>query len=96
MTAVTLTSAGAVFYSQGDEDAFFAWLGRIPAVEGVHRHDVRLKSGAPCEADLRELLAAFYRYSLNMAQFAQLETAENTAWFRKPGAYWYAAVFEPL
>ena len=88
-----------MYYSQSDEDAFFAWLQSIPGVtkvvgtpEGLR---VKLRSKRLSESALRSLLALHQRYSLRMAELAQFETAANTVWFRSPHAYWHAAVFGP-
>ena len=94
----TLVSNGPLYYSQGDEDAFFAWLQHIGCVnrvrgEGATLH-ILLKTRTVSDAELRELIALFHRYQLEKRPLAQFLTTENRAWFRDDeGSYWYRDVF---
>jgi hypothetical protein len=45
------------------------------------------------EADLRDLLALFWRYNIPMVQLAQFRNSNNKAWFASPKMYWYEEVF---
>jgi hypothetical protein len=85
------------YYSPSDEATFFNWLQSVPGVlrvvgtsEGLV---VTLRSRRVSQSALRELLALHFRYDLPMRALAQFETAENTAWFRSPQAYWHTKVF---
>jgi hypothetical protein len=94
---LTHVEKGVHFYHPNDERAFFEWLSRIPCVkgyygEGVDGLVVRLRR-RPGKDDLRQLLALWYRYGVNMRQLAKFETAENRSWFRNPRGYWYRGVF---
>jgi hypothetical protein len=85
------------YYSQSDEDAFYAWLQSIPGVlRVVGTADglvVTLRSKRLSQAALRELLAIHYRYGLPMQTLSQFETAQNRSWFRARHTYWYPSVF---
>jgi hypothetical protein len=83
--------------SQRDEAAFFYWLKRIPgvfAVTGsVRTLTVRIEGRRLSDEALREFLALFRRYRIEMRQLARFETTANRRWFRKRSAYWYRGVF---
>jgi hypothetical protein len=94
----TLQVRGPRFFSSGDEDVFFDWLGRIRCVEEVRGEgealQVLFKSAAVSDPDLRELIAVFQRYRLDPSQLKQFLTAENAGWFRDdPQAYWHSDIF---
>jgi hypothetical protein len=91
-----LIASSVRYGSEGDERAFFEWLGRIGCVGkcyGVVRDLRILLKRPPSDAELRELIAIFDRYGVDMAQLAALETKDNVGWFRKPGTYWHHSVF---
>ena len=94
---LTRLEQGVVFYHENDELIFLEWLSRIPCVEccdGDGRYGLiaRLKR-RPGKDDLRQLLAVFRRYGVDMRQLAKFETAKNRAWFCDPKMYWHKAVF---
>ncbi len=91
-----LIATGVRFYHESDERAFFDWLSRIACVErfeGESRDLVIHLSRAPSDDDLRELAAFFYRYKVDMRQFASLSTGSEKSWFRDPKLYWHRRVF---
>lgn len=91
-----LVATGVLYHSRLDEDAFFGWLKRISCVsefKGVGRDLWITLRRAPNDDDLRELIALFHRYKVDMRQLAAFETPENSTWFRKPGTFWHRAVF---
>lgn len=48
----------------------------------------------PSDKDLRELVALFFRYNVNMKPLAALRTKRNARWFSdNPDAFWYKKVF---
>ncbi len=86
------------FFSRKDEDAFFAWIKSIECIDNIiakgdelylnivsiHLHD----------QDLRDLLALFYRYKIDMKQLGQFLNKNNSLWFFKnKKAYWHTRVF---
>jgi hypothetical protein len=91
---LTLTdiNEGVVFYHPYDERAFFEWLARIPCVASYDVGEVILKR-RPGQDDLRQLLALFHRYGVDMRQLAKFESAKNRSWFSDPIQYWHHAVF---
>lgn len=86
------------FFSEGDETAFFGWLKNLNFVESVQgREDnifVEVDHSAVDEESLRELLAIFHRYCIDMRQLIVFDSDEFSDWFRRTDAYWYKAVFE--
>lgn len=86
------------FYSSHDEAAFFQWLQKndcIDAIEGIG-NELHLSIAADelHDHDLRELLAVFYRYKIDMAQLKRFLTPENKKWlYDNKKAYWYKRVF---
>ena len=88
---------GPTYYSEYDEDAFFAWLQRIPAVRsvrGVGRDLViEVRSRRMPNTSLHELIALFTRYKMSHRELAQFESAANSSWLREPGTYWQRSMF---
>ncbi|MDD2721945.1 MAG: hypothetical protein PHH47_11625, partial [Gallionella sp.] len=81
------------YYSQLDEDAFFAWAQKIPCVTSIEGGFLHIKSKRLSESDLRDLVAIMHRYKIPMQQLRQFCTAANERWFRAEGSYWYKSVF---
>ena len=73
------------------------WLDKLDCVADYRGHGVDLliglKSHELDDTSLRELLALFRRYSVEMSQLAAFESDANRAWFRDSRAYWYSKVF---
>lgn len=46
------------------------------------------------DVDLRELIALFHRYKVDMRPLAVFETSKNAAWFRDSRAFWHDEVFD--
>ena len=63
---------GPTYFSQNDETAMFEWLGRMAVLRDVtgEGHDliIRLKR-APTDNQLRDLLALFFRYQMDMRRW---------------------------
>jgi len=93
---IVLTARRVVYYHENDETAFFEWLARMPFVESFEGAGwdlwITLKR-KPNQYDLRELLAFFQRYKIDMKQLARFENSRNRTWFRDPKKYWYRRVF---
>lgn len=86
------------FFSQKDEDAFFNWIKQIPAIreyKGVYNQlDLFMKSKRISNRDLRELIALFYRYNIDMKQLKVFLNKENKNWFfENKIAFWHDRVF---
>jgi hypothetical protein len=87
---------GPTYFSENDETAMFEWLGRISVVQDVTGEGcdliIRLKR-APTDNQLRDLLAVFFRYQMDMTPLAALRTAKNESWFSEQDSYWFDKVF---
>jgi hypothetical protein len=87
------------YYSRKDEDAFFEWVKKIDCIDSVigmgselHLH---IASDFLHDHDLRDLLALFYRYNLDMTQLQRFLNEDNKQWFYdNKKTYWYKHVFE--
>jgi hypothetical protein len=94
--SVVLKATGVWYYAPGDEAAFFEWLRKIPAVESIggEGDTLDIVVSRPVDPDsLRELLALFRRYDIELAQLGQLDNPEVSRWFHDPRKYWYEAIF---
>ncbi len=92
----TLICRRVTFYAHGDEIAFFTWLEKIKAVRSVVGSGDSILVQVPrriSDVGLRELLAVFHRYRINMEQLAQFESQSNRKWFADPQKYWHKKVF---
>ena len=97
-TTFSLVAKEVLYYSPGDENAFFAWLDDLQCVSASRGvgHELQIRIGRPTDAELRELIALFYRYSIEMTQLAQCVTPQNASWFRDDrSTYWYTRIFGP-
>jgi hypothetical protein len=67
----TLIVEGPIYYSSGDEAAFFSWLKSIPAVRSVagrlRNLHIDLKSDHLSDEELSEFKALFGRYNIDVA-----------------------------
>lgn len=85
------------FYSKGDEDAFFSWAQKIPAVKEVFGEidEIVLSIGSASieDSSLRELIAFLYRYNLPLHQLAIFKNSSNQEWFHNENKFWYSGVF---
>ncbi|BAE66803.1 hypothetical protein [Xanthomonas oryzae pv. oryzae MAFF 311018] len=96
-TTVELQATGVRFFSRGDETAFFGWIKSFPFVEQIEGHGrtlfMKVNSSAIDEDGLRELLALFRRYGVDMAQLVAFDREEFAEWFRRADAYWHNDIF---
>jgi hypothetical protein len=94
---IELKAQGTVFFSQLDEAAFFAWLEKLPCVSGfAGRGDIlfiQVHVSKVDEYGLRDLLALFWRYGVDMKQLAAFDKQEFAHWFHNRNAYWHKSVF---
>lgn len=96
-THVELQATGVRFFSQGDEAAFFGWLKTLPSIVHIEGHGrtlyIKMDSSAIDEDGLRELLALFRRYGIDLAQLVVFDREDFAEWFRRSDAYWYKDIF---
>lgn len=98
-TTIQLTCKSIWYYSQIDEDLFFEWINRIPSIIGTQfAGDIlylKIKSNNIPDDHLRELLALFYKYKINMSQLKVFLNNNNKNWFfDNPNSYWHKKVFK--
>jgi hypothetical protein len=94
---IKLVCKRVTFYSQNDETAFFEFLDRIKAIskwEGVgdevHLYLPRVMIS---NTSLRDLLAVFYRYKIDMVQLQPLIINRKEERYKNKKAFWYKRVF---
>jgi hypothetical protein len=93
---IELSCHRVLFYAPGDEGAFFRWVNSIDGVQGVVGIGEEIRFRVPRvvpDATLRELLAVFFRYQIDMTQLAQFVLPSNQSWFMAPNTYWHNHVF---
>ncbi len=93
-----LECKSVTFYSERDELVFFEWIERIECIKewvGVSRKVVlHIKTVEPSDSCLRELIAMFQRYKIEMSQLSQFLNERNKAWFfENKKAFWHKKVF---
>ncbi len=79
--------------SQLDENHFFGWLGELEFVESVEGGVIRITKPLS-KPDLKDLVALFFRYGLDMRTLQHFLTRDNASWFKSEDTYWYKRVFE--
>lgn len=94
---IELQATDVYFFSQGDEDAFFAWLSRLAFVESYAGRGstlyIRANLGSVDHQELREIIALFHRYGIDLRQLAAFDRPEFATWFRDKRSYWYEGIF---
>ncbi|MFC7420820.1 hypothetical protein ACFQNF_13205 [Iodobacter arcticus] len=94
---VELKAYEITYFSQYDEEAFFEWLTKIVCVESyVGRGNIlfiKVNYDVLDEDGLRDLVALFYRYNLDMHQLKLFDHERFSEWFRDPKKYWFNEVF---
>ncbi|VVD89579.1 hypothetical protein PIN31115_01523 [Pandoraea iniqua] len=94
---LALRATGVRFLSSGDESAFFAWLKGIGFVNQVKGQGttlfISIDESLIDEGGVRELLALFRRYDVDMAQLIVFDRDEFADWFRDDRSYWHPYVF---
>lgn len=85
------------FLSPIDERIFFDWLEKINGVSGVYGQglSIMLKMDDSInDESLRELLALFYRYGIDMKQLGTFRNKDNQSWFYdNKQSFWFEKVF---
>lgn len=86
------------FYSEGDEITFFEWLKKISAIENIKGVGDEIRLSIPSfdvdDESLRELIALFTRYKVELGQLSQFRNKSNECWFyQNKKAFWRKGVF---
>lgn len=93
MSMIKIDTSPVTYFSQKDEDHFFAWLQEIPCVTSIEGGFMHIDFTNISEMDLRDILAVLYRYKVPMPQLRELKNHSNEHWFADPQTYWYESVF---
>ena len=94
---IRLVAKGVWYYSENDEAAFFDWLNKIPCIENLDGEvdllyiEVNIKKLDSMA--LREIIAIFYRYGIEMKQLSVFKNNKRWKWFVEPNTYWFNKVF---
>lgn len=96
---IILVCTGVRYGSPLDEDMFFEWISKIPIITKFDGETIYLylyiKSQKISRANLRELIALFYRYKVDMKQLAIFLNSSNKSWFYdNKTAYWHKEIFD--
>ncbi len=88
-----------MFYSEGDEISFFNWIKSINCVKKSEGKGdtivLHIKSFNPSNVCLRDIIALFHRYNIEMSQLKQFLNDKNKEWFfNNKKAYWHTKVFK--
>lgn len=94
-----LACQAVMFYSQGDELSFFKWIDSINCIkkfEGVgDTMHLTVKKHKISDRCLRELIALFYRYKIDMSQLEVFLNDKNKEWFYdRKKMFWHKKVFK--
>lgn len=88
----------ARFRSEIDEISFFEWLKKIEAVQDIKGVGdeiwLSVSSSAVDDESLRELIAIFSRYKIELSQLSQFKNKSNEDWFYlNKKAFWRKGIF---
>jgi|SRR5579862_2785857 len=97
-TNIVLICKSVRFCARKDEDAFFNWIQTIDCIENTSAQGnelyLHIANHSLHDNDLRDLLALFYRYKINMKQLQVFLNEDNKPWFyENKKAYWHKKVF---
>ena len=84
------------FYSESDEDYFFAWLKSIPAIKNFvgTQGGLSLTIEEPIDQlSFYELSGLLTRYQLDKKVLRRLCELHDDPWFTDAKNYWYESVF---
>lgn len=87
---LALSAKRVWYYSECDESAFFEWLDKLPCVKRYEGEldvlSIYIDEAKADESALRELLALFRRYAVEMEQLRVFDRNTFAFWFRDPRA----------
>lgn len=85
------------FYCQKDKEAFLEWVRRLECVHDVVETGddivIDLCNGDLDQFEVREFIALFYRYKLDMKELQKLVKPSNRRWFMDREMYWWKPIF---
>ncbi|TMP31703.1 hypothetical protein CWB99_00765 [Pseudoalteromonas rubra] len=92
-----LEAKSVKFLSPTDEQSFFDRLNALSGVNDVYGQGFSIIIDTDKSLDdeeLREIIALFYRYGVNMKQLRAFLSESNRIWFKhNQQSYWYKKVF---
>lgn len=95
---IVLLADSVEFGSQNDEQSFFEWLKRIKCIENLDGEgsilEIIVAKNLVDDDCLRDILAIFHRYNIDMKQLAIFKSEQNKAWFCSSTKYWFDKVFK--
>ena len=94
---VKLRATCVRFLSARDEAAFFDWAAKLHFVKSVvgklDHIDFEVAPTPLSDENLRELIALFTRYRIDLRQLLIFETPRNKGWLSDRRAYWHADMY---
>ena len=93
---IILAATSLIYFSNGDENAFFSWLKAIPAIERFEGAGRDLNISVReliSDDDLRNIIALFKRYNIDMRQLAVFKNESNQMWVFDRRKFWFYDVF---
>ena len=84
------------FFSVGDELSFSSWLKRVKAIrrwEGKDDCILLHVTTRVSDKSLREFIALFLRYDIDLTLLSQFMSSQNEVWFGNPDMIWHQRVF---
>lgn len=93
---VLVIDSPSPFFSQADEDHFFAWLQSVPAIKEVtgRGRSLELIVERPIDKEsLRDLIAVLTRYDVDRRPLRPLCDEREDDGFRDESRYWHSAVY---
>ncbi len=85
------------FFSEKDEELFFEWLDKIKCVKKYEGHfctlDIEVDADLIDENELREMIALFLRYDVDMKQLAMFDHPQFSVWLKNKSTHWYGVIF---
>lgn len=96
-THIKLVASRVTYYSPNDEAAFFEWIRKIPSIINYEGKGsdifIYISDKNMDEFCLREIIALFKRYGIEMRQLAIFDQEMFSEWFKSPNTYWFNEVF---
>jgi hypothetical protein len=93
-----LICKNVLFFSMGDEASFFYWVKNIKCIKeivGIGDEMQLIVSTERISDDcLRDLIAIFYRYNIDMEQLTQFTNDNNVDWFKNSKMFWYEKIWK--
>lgn len=94
---IKLICNDATFETDMDKNLFKRFIKKIPSVDELDdfasKLHVYIKSTVIPDEDLKDILALFYQYKIDMRQLKIFLNNQNKDWFKDKDEYWHNRVF---